>query len=256
MQRLTAVLGSTGLMGSTVVRQRPVAAGFHRPDLEEAAKQPWGWLWVAAAPAEKWIANEDPERDLAGIDRVAEVVARTRAEQVVLISTVDVYPNPVQVVEDDTKRSADHPVPYGRNRLYLEERVREAHPTALVLRLPGVFGSGFKKNLVYDLLHERPEEFTHRDSSFQMYDLGRLCDDAECAVAAGLTTVNLATEPVTAQEIAREVFDRELTNETRVVARYDVRTAYASILGGRCQYLTSRNEVLEALRRFVAEQRL
>jgi nucleoside-diphosphate-sugar epimerase len=250
----TGLVGGTGYVGGTIARQRPVDRSYHRPDLHEIRGQRFARLYLAGAPAQKWVANGDPEGDAAALAAQVEHLRHVQAQEVVLISTVDVYPRPVDVDERTPLSTDDHEQAYGRNRLWLEHAVREVFSRTLVLRLPGLFGTGLRKNLVYDLLHER-EEFAHRDSVFQFYDLSRLCDDADAALEAGLDLVNLATAPVSALEVAREVFGRELVNEQGTPARYDMRTRHAQAFGGSGPYVADRPQVLAALQDFVSAER-
>ena len=67
---------------------------------------------------------------------------------------------------------------------------------------------------MYDLLHDNMVEAIHADSSFQFYGLMRLWSDIEKFLAANLTLINAATEPVTMREVAREAFGREFNNFT------------------------------------------
>src|SRR5207248_1917799 len=92
----------------------------------------------------------------------------------------------------------------------------------------------------------------HANGVFQFYNLGRLWPNIQTALAAGLTLVNFATEPVSVREVAREAFGIDFTNDPGTEpARYDMRSRHAGLFGGRGGYLYSREQVLAELRRFV-----
>lgn len=76
-----------------------------------------------------------------------------------LISTIDVYKNPVDVNEDvpiDTENLNS----YGLNRYYLEKMIEDSALDALIIRLPGLYGKNIKKNFIYDLIHLIPSMLT------------------------------------------------------------------------------------------------
>jgi nucleoside-diphosphate-sugar epimerase len=250
-----AIVGITGFVGGNLARQHRFDATFHSRNVAELAAGDYDLLVCAGAPAEKWRANADPEGDRARLAPLLGAIERVRAREVVLVSTVDVYPAPVEVDEDSAiDRSGQHP--YGRHRLELEELVRSRFPGALVVRLPALFGRGLKKNAVYDLLTGNQVDQIHADGSFQFYGLDRLWPDVKRMRALGLRLVNVATEPVTIAEIAREAFGLEFDNRPpRLPARYDFRSRHAAALGGAGGYLLSRREVLADLARFVAAWR-
>ena len=84
----------------------------------------------------------------------------------------------------------------------------------------------------------------------------RLWDDLQTALDHGLTLLNLATEPVTTEAVARECFGVEFTNELAAPpGSYDMRTVHAEVFGRTGPYLYSAHEVLGALRDFVAAER-
>lgn len=251
----TALIGSTGFVGGTIARQRRVDVGYHRPDVAGIRGRSFSTLWIAGAPAQKWVANADPDDDGDAITALMDHLRQVQADTVVLMSTVDVYPDPVGVDEGDEPAPADHEQAYGRNRAWLEQAVRDYFARVLVVRLPGLFGSGLRKNLVFDLLHER-QEFAHRDSVFQFYDLRRLCDDVDTALAAGLDVVNLAIEPVAAHVVGKAVFGRELVRREGAAMRYDMQTRHAALYGRPgARYVEQVDTVLERMREFVAAER-
>jgi nucleoside-diphosphate-sugar epimerase len=245
----TALVGHTGLVGSNLRRQAPFDALYHRASIESIAGRSFDLLVCAAAPAQKWLANADPAADRANLARLLGCLAQVRAREVVLISTVDVFPDPVEVDEESPIEAArQHP--YGRHRHELERELASRFPTRIV-RLPALFGDGLKKNVVYDLLHDNQVEKIHADSLFQFYDLDRLWMDVQVARAAGLGLVHLATEPTSVRDVARAVLGREFDNRPPgAAARYDMRSHYADLFGGRDGYLMTRGQVLARLAAF------
>lgn len=246
----SALIGYTGFVGGHLRRQRRFDDLYNSANIETLAERRYELLVCAGAPGEKWRANLAPERDRASIACLQSALARVAVEMVVLISTVDVYPNPVGVDEHSViDRSQCHP--YGRHRLELEEWVASRF-NALVVRLPGLFGEGLKKNAIFDLMHNNNLDQIHADSVFQFYGLERLWSDVTTALEAGLSLVNFATGPASIREIARACFGVDFENRPAWnPVRYDMRTVHAQRLGGSDGYLCTKPEVLEGLRAFV-----
>jgi nucleoside-diphosphate-sugar epimerase len=247
----SALIGHTGFVGSNLRRMVPFDVLVNSSNVDELRGRSFGLVVCAGARAEKWKANRDPTADLAGIERLASVLREVRAERFVLVSTVDVFEVPVAV---DESAAADAQNAYGRHRRMLEELCEDRFG-AQVLRLPGLFGPGLKKNAVYDLLHDNEVEKIHPESRYQFYDVRALWDDAEKAHGAGIRLLHLATEPLAMGEIAARCFGRELRAPPVAPARYDFRSRHADLWGGRGGYLRSREEVLRGLERFVREER-
>ena len=68
--------------------------------------------------------------------------------------------------------------------------------------------------------------------------------------------VNLATEPVTAKDLAREVFGVTYECSDRQAVRYDLRTRHALKLAGRdAPYLRTCDEVLASISGWVDARR-
>jgi len=251
---LTGLVGHTGFVGGNLARQRSYDLEVNRATVAAIDGQRFTRLVISAAPGIKWRANADPDADRAAIDALTTRLRTTTADEAVLISTIDVYPQPQGVDETTSVEPDDHPQAYGRNRIRLERFVQRHYPRSLVVRLPALFGPDLRKNLVYDLATGRTEEFCHRDSTFQFYDLRRLTADLDRAVAAGLSMVNLATEPLAAQTVAQQVFGRTLTCDTVARVDYDMRTRHAAVFGADGPYVSGRDETITRLREFADDQ--
>ena len=251
-----ALVGYTGFVGSNLASQHHFEACFNSKNIEAIRGQHFDRLVVSGMPAAKWIANGDPLGDLAILDRLWSSIALCQAREVVIVSTVDVYPTPMNV-DEDTRIEPNEQQPYGLNRQLLEERAANHFPRVLAVRLPGLYGPGLKKNAVYDLLHDNETHKIPAEGSFQFYNLERIGKDIETAFGAGLSLVNFATEPVTVREVARHAFGIEFANDLgRLPPCYDVRTNHAAIFGGSEGYLESRAQVLDGLKSFVDCERI
>jgi hypothetical protein len=122
----------------------------------------------------------------------------------------------------------------------------------MIIRLPGLFGEGLKKNLVFDLLNNSTSEFTHMDSVFQMYYLANLWKDIGIAINNDIKLLNIATEPLTTKEIAKECFGLDFRNITsNPPANYRVQSKYGRYFGNKDPFLYNKSEVLEDLKKFI-----
>src|SRR5688500_4653500 len=157
----TALIGHTGFIGGVLAHQVRFDACFNSTNIEEITDKTYDLVVCSGARAEKWRINQDPAADLASLQRLTRCLARMTARFVVLVSTVDVYPHPVGV-DESTRIDPAACSPYGAHRLMLEHFIATRFDT-LVVRLPGVFGPGLKKNAIYDFLYANRLDRIHAD---------------------------------------------------------------------------------------------
>lgn len=249
-----ALVGYSGFVGGNLLAQHSFDARFNSSNIEDIAGRSFDLVVCAGAPAEKWKANAHPERDLANIERLAGAIERANARHVLLISTVDVFTTPIGV-DERSPIAMEGLHAYGRHRRLLEERIASRFD-ATILRLPGLFGPGLKKNVIYDFLHDNDVAKIDSRGVFQFYDVGRLWRDVETAMRAGLSLVHLPTEPVSVADVARISLGTRFHNEVQAApARYDVRTRFAALFGGSGNYIESATQTLDRIAAFVAGER-
>jgi hypothetical protein len=250
-----ALIGHTGFVGSNLVHQHRFDDCFNSTNIESIAGRSFETVVCSGVRAEKWIANGDPVGDRARIDLLLAPLATVTAKRMVLISTVDVFPVP-RDVDEDTPVDSAMAQPYGVNRRFLEEELGRRFDT-LVVRLPGLYARGLKKNVIYDLLHDNELHKVDSRGEFQYYGLDRLWSDIEIALAAKLPIAHLVTEPVDVETVAKHAFGRSFVNHlARPPVRYDLHTRHAERFGGRGHYVESRDQVLAGLQRFVTDERV
>jgi nucleoside-diphosphate-sugar epimerase len=246
-----ALIGHTGFVGGNFAAQRRFDARYHSSDIETIAGRSFDLVVCAGAPGAKWLANQEPEQDRAAIERLTGALQNVEARRFVLISTVDVFAA-AEGVDESSNADREGASAYGRHRRELERFVAERFDGALIVRLPGLFGPGLKKNVIYDFLHENRLERVPADGVFQFYDLATVARDVDTCLAAGVRLVHFATEPVSVAEIARVAFGREFTNKTAgPPPRYDVRTLHAHLFGRGGPYIATKAETLERIAAFV-----
>jgi hypothetical protein len=249
-----ALVGYTGFVGSNHDRQMQFDARYNSANIESIAAASFDLLVCAGVRAEKWIANRDPAADRAGIDRLLAALAGARAKKVVLISTVDVFLSPIGA-DEDTPVSTDGLHAYGTNRFYLESELANRFDT-VVIRLPGLYGPGIKKNVIHDFLESHETHKIDSRGVFQFYNLDRIAKDVQVAIDGRLKLVHFPTEPVSVENVAHEAFGMSFTNHLPgTPARYDIRTKHAALFGGVGHYLENKTAELEGIRLFVDRYR-
>jgi len=247
----TALIGHTGFVGGNLRAQGQFDEFYNSANIASIAGKSFDLVVGAGAPGAKWIANQKPDEDRAAIQRLMDALASVTARRFCLISSIDVYPRPIDV-DETSPIDAAQSHPYGKHRLELEAFVARRFPGALIVRLPGLFGPGLKKNVIFDFLNDNRLDLVHQGGVFQFYDLQHLWRDVQAASKAALGVVNFATEPVSVQDVAREAFGRSFTNTLASSApRYDFKTVHAAAFGKAGAYLYSRAEVLADMKAFV-----
>ena len=151
----SALIGYTGFVGTALRRARSFAALYNSANIADLAGQRFDEVICAGAPASMWQANRDPDGDRANLDRLFAALDRVEAGRVILISTIAVL---ADAAAGDTESRAAYETEraYGRNRRALEEKVTARFAESLVVRLPALFGTGLRKNFVFDLLNPVP----------------------------------------------------------------------------------------------------
>jgi nucleoside-diphosphate-sugar epimerase len=248
-----ALIGHTGFVGGALAASGwPFAARFNSSNIQEMRGRRFGTVVCAGVSAVKWLANREPEADWRGIASLLDVLSTVRAERFVLVSTIDVYPVPLDVTEADVPPLGNGQ-PYGRHRLQIEHAVRERFACNHIVRLPALFGDGLRKNALFDLLTNHMTQQINPEGHFQWYPLRRFADDLRRIIAAELALVNIAVQPLRMGDIAARFFPSlEIGPAGGPGPRYNVRSLHAALLGGAAGYHLTGDQALEEIGHYVA----
>ena len=94
-----ALIGFSGFVGSTLLKQTHFSALYRSTNIHEIENRNFDVVVCAGAPAQKWIANRDPADDRKKIDSLINHLGTIQCKTFILISTVDVFKEPIGVDE-------------------------------------------------------------------------------------------------------------------------------------------------------------
>lgn len=251
-----ALIGYSGYVGSTLRKQTSFQYLFRSGNIEDIDGKVFDTVACSGAPAQKWIANSDPDADRKNINGLIAHLKTVQCKTFILISTVDVFKNPMGVDEETpVDESGLHA--YGLHRRLLEKFVESHFPNHLIVRLPGLVGPGLRKNFIFDFLNDNNLHAIESRGVFQFYPMVSLWYDIQTALNAGLKLVHLTAEPISVADVSKKgfgkVFEHVLPNAP---AKYDMRTIHAQVFGATGLYQYTARETIQAIRAFAQSEPL
>jgi dTDP-4-dehydrorhamnose reductase len=249
-----ALIGHTGYVGTTLLKQRTFEHHFRSTNINEIDGEEFDLAVCAAAPAQKWIANREPEADMIKIEGLIAHLKTISCKTFVLVSTVDVFKRPIGVNEDTSVEEAGLHA-YGLHRRLLEKFVETHFPRHLIVRLPGLVGPGLRKNVIFDFLNKNNFHAIESRGMFQFYPMTNLWYDIQIALNAGLKLVHLTAAPVSVAEISTAGFGKSFSQTlANPPASYDLQSKYAAMFGGHGAYQYSKRETIQAVRAYAQSE--
>ena len=251
-----SLIGYSGYVGGTLLKQESFTSLYRSTNIGDIDNQSFDTVVCAGAPAQKWIANREPEADRQKIEELIAHLKTIHCKTFILISTVDVFKNPIGVDEDTpVDESGLHA--YGLHRRLLETFVEEHFQNHLIVRLPGLVGPSLRKNVIFDFLNDNNLQAIDSRGVFQFYPMVNLWYDIQTALNAGLKLVHLTAEPVSVADISQQGFGKSFTHTlANPAATYDLQTKHAQVFGASGGYQYSARETILAVRAYAQSEPL
>ena len=246
IKTMSALIGSTGFVGGHLQNSFDFTQKYHSSNISEIQGLKTDLLICAGLPAEKWKANNDPESDWSNMANLAQMISSVDAEQAILISTIDVYQPAYNVTELDQPNLIGKEG-YGRTRAWFESFFAAHFSNSTIVRLPGLFGPALRKNLIYDLMYNREEQYmkVNGNSQFQFFDVSMVGSLIKKLSEVRINLCNVSPEPIFAQEIA-EIFGVKL-NSTSKLTDYRMKSIHSDLFGGSNGFTHSKINALEKI---------
>lgn len=252
----TALIGYTGFVGANILESTSFTDFYNSKNIVDIVGKTYDLVVCSGVSAVMWIANKEPEKDWSNIQTLLNHLSHVRSDRFVHISTVDVYPNPIDVTEEVVTEPGDNSRPYGNHRLRLELEIRKLFVNSSIIRLPALFGEGIKKNFIYDLIQNRMLDYTHPDSEFQYYNLRNIWYDILFALHHSIPTLNIASEPIKAESVAEKALGIKLVPSAEAKKLvYNMQSKYDTLRGTTRGYIYHASQILPELIDFIRSQK-
>jgi dTDP-4-dehydrorhamnose reductase len=249
-----ALIGYSGFVGTTLSKQSLFESLYRSSNISEIGGKTFSTVVCSAAPAQKWLANREPDADLLNIEGLITDLRTVSCKTFILISTVDVFKSPLGV-DEETPVVEDGLHAYGLHRRLLEKLVQGHFANHLIVRLPGLVGPGLRKNVIFDFLNDNNLQSIDSRGIFQFYPMVNLWWDIQTALQADLKLVHLTAEPISVADVSElgfgKPFDQSTANQAAI---YDMRTRHAAVFGGKGNYQYSQRETVQAVRAYAQSE--
>lgn len=262
---MIALAGYTGFVGSNIYARASnrIDGIFNTQNIEKAYGLEPDVLIFAGLKPDKKLAERAPYQHLEMVLEAQETIKKINPYKLVLISSIEVYKNPVGVDEENSvfavgsdKVDKKEVLPYNLNRYYFEEWARKYYPNALIVRLATPYGLNFKHNRIKQFADERELQDIDSASTYQFYPLSRIWEDIQTALAEQLTLVNFTSEPITAGTLYHCLTGKELHPKAakdsvkKTLKTHNVMSVHASKFGGSGNYICTESEILGSIKQF------
>lgn len=199
---MNALIGNTGLVGFNLRNQFSFDDEYNSKNIAEIIGKKYDMVVCCGLYANKWYINNNPTEDLNNIVKLKNYLSQCQIKRFILISTIDVYSITDNMMDESYYfTESDNIHPYGKHRRLFEEYVKETYEKYNIVRLPGLFGFGLKKNIIYDMIYDNCIDMINLNTSYQWYYLGNLWMDILDTVKKDICIINLFPEPVDSIEI-------------------------------------------------------
>ena len=197
---------------------------FNSANIYNIAKISFDTIYIAAPTGNRIAVNQNPEADQKNMLTIVNAVKNVECHRIVLIGTVD------SVLRNN--------LPYGRNRLWLEEQILNKFTNVHILRLSSLIHKNIKKNLLFDLKHGCYLDQINLNTRLQWYDLNNLYQDIHMVVNSNLQVYNLVSEAIVNKEIVNKFGFNDVGNTNEVTHTPILPWSY------------SKNQIFESMKRY------
>jgi nucleoside-diphosphate-sugar epimerase len=241
-----AIIGHTGFIGSNLKFFYKSKYNFNTKNYKSIHNKHIYDLVILCAPSSKmWVANKFPKKDYSNIKKIINVLKKIKIKKIVLISTIEVYGKKNNKTELNKVNKYSNTY-YGKNRIYLEEFIKNFFSDSLIIRLPIVYGKNFTKNCIYDLQNKNNLNLLNGNDLLQLYNVKNLKKDIDFCLKRKIKLINISSKPIRLKFIAKKFFDIKLS----IFKKPRIMMMKTSIFKKK-KYFYSQRKVLDDLRYFI-----
>jgi len=245
------IVGYSGFVGGNLLLKYKFDYFFNSQDFNNAINLNIDTMYFCGIPAVKWYANENPHEDTKIINNIQNILKTMKINKFILISTIDVYNNINGNFNEDNICTDDNHT-YGKNRHLFEEFIKRTFDNYYIIRLPGLFGYGLKKNIIFDLMHNNEVNKISINTCFQWYSLNWLSGDIEKMIDNNIRICNFFTEPLPTKDIVKYFNYPTKTFCGLQNTEYNLKTKYSKIFNCNLDgYIRKKQDIENEIIKFI-----
>lgn len=260
-----AIVGYSGFVGSNLLQFYKFDHFYNSKNFKDCKNKHFDTMFFCGIPAVKWYANKHPDIDNLIIDDIKSILNTITVNKFILISTIDVYNDINNTHNEDYIIDYNNNHTYGKNRYLFEKYIINKFNDYNIIRLPGLFGKGLKKNIIYDLIHNNNVKDIQINSVFQWYYLDWLKNDIDIVLQNNIKICNLFTEPIHTKHILQSFktvynidygFEINSLDEDNPTIKYNTCTKYSHLFNTNKNYIKNLNDVKNSLIKYFQFEKL
>ena len=250
----TALIWYTGFVWSNILKQNTFTDLYNSKNISDIKWKEYDLIVCAWVKAVKWWANQNPDNDLEWIKLLINNLKKVKTTKIILISTIDVYPEPIEVNEDfdfiNLNKTNHHS--YWLNRIFLETFIKNTFSNYSIIRLPWLFWEWLKKNIIYDLLNNNMLWNIIPNFNIQYYYLWNIWNDIKKVISNDLKIVNFNSEPILSSKIKDTFFPlKKIWKDIEKWLLYNYKTKFDFIFWWKNWYMYSKKQIMNQLESFI-----
>jgi hypothetical protein len=118
-----------------------------------------------------------------------------------------------------------------------------------------LFGSGLKKNALYDIIAEK-KIMANKKSFFQWYNLNNLAKDVKILKKHKIKTINLVSEPISMNDITKSLKINQADFAGGKVLKYDFYTKFYYHFSKKKNYISSKKIITKEIKKFYINKKI
>ena len=244
------LIGSTGFVGSNLTKQLNIDKFASSKNINSFKNKSFDVAYIAAGDARKWIANGNPSQDRDHINKLYKDISQINIKKIIHFSTIDVYMNKAGYEGPSLMDISEEA--YGANRFALEGKLRGLCEEYYLIRLPGLFGPGLKKNIIYDIKVGKDISNFNLNSNFQWFDLLDLSAVIDFVTKNNIFELNVCSEPLSVKELLYSLNlpeDQCISGELGIV-NYDIKSLHSNKFSNFKDYFYTKKDILSKINSF------
>lgn len=243
------IIGSSGFIGKALNDKLKTKYLYNSRNINKIKKISFDELYCCAPSSLIWKANKNPGKDLKNIVKLCLNLTGLKVKKFILISSIEVYQR--QSVCNEFSAKNEIGSSYGSNRLFFENFVTKNFKKSIIVRLPVVYGIGLKKNLIFDLIHQKRTHLINKNDKLQFFPSAKILKFINKIKNKNISPINFASEPVKVKDLL-DTLGREdiLINKINTKPRiYNMKSKKLMLINKK-DYIFSKSEILKSIKNF------